>query len=72
MERSINLAISLCGDSIKKIEKNAFKKIKKNAKFTISAGKKKAAEKLLKKINKTGGAKDAKLKYKKLLSRDYK
>jgi hypothetical protein len=63
--------VSLCGDSIKKIEKNAFKKIKKKAKFTIFAGKRNAAEKLLKKINKTGGAKDAKHKYKKLLSRDF-
>jgi len=60
--------VELDGDTVKTVEKNAFKKIKKGAKFKITAKKLKTAEKLLKKINKKGGAKTAVLKYKKVKS----
>ena len=60
--------VELEGDTVKTIEKNAFRKIKKGAKFKIRAKKLKTAEKLIKKINKKGGAKTAVLKYKKAKS----
>ena len=49
-----------------RIGKNAFKGIKSGARFTIKASKRSKAVKLLNKINKTGGAKNARLtKFKK-------
>lgn len=57
--------VEMNGDTVKTIDKNAFRKIKKNAKFKISAKKLKTAEKLIKNVNKKGGAKTAILKYKK-------
>ncbi|SEK71257.1 surface protein [Butyrivibrio sp. ob235] len=51
--------------NLKTIGKNCFKKIKKKAKFTIYARSKKKAQTVMSKLNKFGGAKNGKLKYKK-------
>ncbi|WP_022762474.1 leucine-rich repeat protein [Butyrivibrio sp. AD3002] len=51
--------------NLKTIGKNCFKKIKKKAKFTIYAQSKKKAQTVMSKLNKFGGAKNGKLKYKK-------
>jgi hypothetical protein len=57
--------ITIDATTSKNIDKNAFRNIKRNAKITIYAKDKKTAQNLLKAINKTGGAKNAKLTYKK-------
>ncbi len=57
-------SITINANKFKSIGKNSFKGIKKNAKITIIAKKKSTAANLLEKINRTGGAKTAKLKYK--------
>lgn len=53
------------GNVLKTIGKNSFKKTKSGIIVVIKAANKKTANKVFVKINKTGGAKKAKLKYKK-------
>ena len=57
--------VTLDARTLKSIGKNSFKKIKKKAKFTIIAPSKSIASKMMKTINKAGGAKNGKLKFKK-------